>query len=345
MAKGGNKRLQEIRDPLVVGAMSTGALFAAILAAIGGWISYSALRINHRRSLPLAIDADRQTFVSALAGLLSYYVERTAPGRPLVLVHSVNAGASAYEMKPIFEFYRGVRPVYALDLPGFGFSDRSNRVYSPRLYADAITDFLQTQVHDGGEADVIALSLASEFAARAAQERPDLFHSLTLISPSGFSGRGAKRPTQQASDRGRTESLYRALSFPLWGQALYDLLVTPPSIKFFLKQSFEGPVDQGLIDYAYATAHQPGARYAPLYFVGGKLFSPDILETVYKQLTLPVLVLYDRDSFVRFDTLPDLVRDHPNWRAVRIAPTKGLPHFEKMADVAQALDTFWQAAG
>jgi hypothetical protein len=59
-------------------------------------------------------------------------------------------------------------------------------------------------------------------------------------------------------------------------------------------------------------------------------------------LTLPVLVLFDRDAFVRFDRLPDVVKSHPNWRSVRIAPTRGLPQFEKMGAVAQALDSFWQ---
>ncbi len=340
MTKGGNRRLVESKDPLVVGAMSTGALFFSVVAAIGGWIGYSALRINHRQSLPPAIDSERATFTSPSAGILSYYVDRKASGRPLVLIHSINAGASAYEMKPIFEHYRGQRPVYALDLPGFGLSDRSNRVYSPRLYTDAILDFLQTQVRE--PADVIALSLGSEFAARAALEQPQWFRSLTLISPSGFSGKGPKRPTEQASATGRSSRFYRLVSFPLWSQAFYDLLVTPASIKFFLKQSFEGPIDKGLIDYDYVTTHQPGARYAPLYFVSGKLFSPDIRESVYERLTLPVLVLYDRDSFVRFDMLPGVVEHHANWRAVRITPTKGLPHFEKLAETAQALDNFWQ---
>ena len=54
-----------------------------------------------------------------------------------------------------------------------------------------------------------------------------------------------------------------------------------------------------------------------------------------------MLVLYDRDAFVRFDTLPDFLDAHDNWQAVRIEPTKGLPQFERLADVIHALDKFW----
>ncbi len=340
MAKGENKKLQESGDPLVMSAMGAGALFATVLAAVGGWISYSALGVNHRRPLQNAIETERHTFISPTSGMLSYYVDKSAPGRPLVLVHSINAAASAYEMRPIFLQYRTQRPVYALDLPGFGFSDRSDRPYSPQLYTEAIIDFLETQVRE--PADVIALSLGSEFAARAAQTHPNLFHTLTMISPSGFSARNNENATQQASRSSRSDVLYRLFSFSLWSQAFYDLLVTPPSIKFFLSRSFDGRVDPALIDYDYASSHQPGAKYAPLYFVSGKLFSPDIRETVYDKLTLPVQVLYDKDFFVSFDTLPDFVKQHSNWRAVQIESTKGLPQFEKMGETAQALNTFWR---
>ncbi len=58
-------------------------------------------------------------------------------------------------------------------------------------------------------------------------------------------------------------------------------------------------------------------------------------------LKLPVMVLYDRDFFVSFDRLPQIVAERANWRMARIAPTRGLPHFEKMPEVAQALDGFW----
>jgi pimeloyl-ACP methyl ester carboxylesterase len=314
-------------------------LINLVTGAAGAWILYSNLVIDHHVELPNAITARRETLFGTGAGMLSYYSDREGTGRPLVLLHSINAAGCSYETRPIFEHYRGSRPVYALDLPGFGFSERSDREYAPALYKDAILSFLREVV--GQPADVIALSLSCEFAAMAALEAPDAFHSLTMISPSGFNARDTGRSSQKASSRGQSDLVYRILSFPAWGRPLFDLISTRRSIDFFLGQSFEGLPDAGLADYGYLTAHRPGAHYAPLYFVSGKLFTRDIRETVYEQLTLPVLVVHDRDNFVRFDELPALVEGCENWHTARIQPTLGLPHFEKPVETFAALDDFW----
>ncbi len=327
---------QKSSNPL---ARAGTGLLAGTLAAVGGWLAYSALGIDHHMPLPPAIKAEQERFVGQVSRFLNVYVDRQGTGRPLVLIHSINAAGSAYEMRPIFEHYRGKRPVYALDLPGFGFSERADRVYSPELYKEAILDLLRLKVKE--PADVIALSLGSEFAAQAALEHPELFHSLTLISPSGFSARSEKRASQKVSEDGTSDFFYRLFANPFTSQALYDLLATRTSIRYFLKQSFHGPLDEGLAEYATLTTHQPGARYAPLYFVSGKLFRPDVRQAVYNRLTIPAHVLYDRDAFVSFDLLPQTLSEHPNWQATRITPTRGLPQFEKLRETTQALDAFW----
>ena len=326
---GRGKRIATTLGGMVIGAPLLGIL-------------YSAVGVDHNLPLPAAIDAERQTFESATAGKLSYYVDRSGQGRPLVLIHSINAGASGYEMRPLFEHYRGKRPVFALDLPGFGFSERSDRSYSPRLYTAAIVDLLGRECASSEGADVVALSLGAEFAARAALEHLELVSSLALLSPTGFSSRADQNATERRSREGTADRLYRAFAFPLWSQAFYDLLASRWSINYFLERSFVGHVDPGLADYDYLTTHQPGARYAPLYFVSGKLFSPDIREAVYGRLTQPVLVIYDQDAFVSFDALPAFLQNHPNWRAMRLAPTRGLPQFEKPGETVGALDSFWK---
>ena len=316
-----------------------GTLAASTVAAFAGWIIYSRKFIRHDAELVKAIDGDRKDFRSENAGRLSYYADLDSKGDPLVLVHSINAAPSAFEMKPIFERFRGERPVYALELPGFGFSDRSDRLYSPQLYQYAIIDFLKEVV--GKPADVVTLSLSGEFAALAAEHNPECFRSLVMISPTGFDQPTTGKISQRVQRRGAKNTLYAGLAVPLWNRPFYDIVASRPSIQFFLNKSFEGLVPERFVDYGYITAHQPGAEYAPTYFLSGKLFTPAVRETVYEALDLPVLVIYDHDPYTNFDMLPSLLRAKENWQAERITPTKGLPHWEQPEKTFKAMEGFW----
>ncbi len=322
-------------------ATTVRTLGATVLGVPLAWIGYSAVLINHQVPLPPAINAPRSTFTSDTAGELSYYADTSHAGRPLVLLHSINAGSSAYEVRPLFDQYRTQRPVYALDLPGFGFSARGEREYTPALYAAAIGDFIANEVPGSDGVDVVAMSLTSEFAARVALDRPALVRSLTLISPTGFSSEERQNRTERAQRTGTSDRLYRAFTFPLWSQAFYDALVSRPSLLYFLERQFAGAVDEGLIDYAFLSTHQPGAKNAPFYFVSGKLFTGTIRADVYAHLTQPVLVMYDIDPNVTFDQLPQML-ERPTWHGAQITPTRGLPHWEQLEQTAAALDRFWQ---
>ncbi len=330
MAESEDRRI--VPDLITTLAKGAGAVLAGGVGLGGAWIAYSAMFVNHQMPLPDAIDAPRGRFSSYGGGHVSHYGDESGSGRPLALVHSVNAAASACEVRPLFEAFRGERPVYAIDLPGFGFSDRADRVYFPELYADTLIEWVEARLPQG-PVDLVALSLSSEFAAIAASRRPDLFHSLTLVSPTGF---------DDLDHRAASDQIFRTASFPVWNQPFYDLLTTKRSIRYFLKKTFAGPVSEDLVDYDYRTSHQPAARFAPFYFLSGHLFTPGIRD-VYAGLTTPVLVIANEDDYVTLDALPEFVSAHPNWRAVRVAGAKSLPHFENLGDTLDVLTGFWQS--
>lgn len=311
-------------------ASAAGGIGSAVLLTSVGWIAYSHLVVDHQTALPKALPADQMTLRFKPTGPVNVYVDKQVEGRPLLLIHSINAAASAYETRPLFQHYRSRRPVYAIDLPGFGFSARPDVDYTPEIFVQAILALLD---EFDGEVDIIAHSLSSEFAAEAARRRPNAVRSLTLISPSGM---GDETNINRVS-----RFLYPLLSFPLWARPFYDLLTTRRSIRYFLQKSFVGEPNAGLIDYDYATAHQPGAENAPLAFVSGRLFTPEALDKIYRGVNTPTLVLYDRDEFVDFDRLPELLSVNSAWRAERIVPSLGLPHWEKLPETLQALDKFW----
>jgi pimeloyl-ACP methyl ester carboxylesterase len=300
---------------------------------------------NLTAPLPHAVSGERRELDSR-AGPLSYYTSRpqgaAADARPLLLVHSVNAAGSAYEVRPLYEHYRAVRPVYAPDLPGFGFSDRSDRAYTPRLMTDAVTAMAEEvrRIHGPAPIDALALSLASEFLARAAAETPAAFRSLALVSPTGFSG-SAPLLGPAGSDRGMPW-LKAAFTFPLWSRGFYDLLTSRRSIRYFLEKTWGSKgIDPGMLDYDCMTTRQPGARHAPYWFVSGFLFSRDICR-VYEALGQPVWMAHGvRGDFVDYRQ-KDRFEGRPNW-TIRTFQTGALPHFEVPVEFMREYDAFLAA--
>lgn len=285
-----------------------------------------------KSSLPAAIDAEEKTLDLPSCGQVHCYFDSSGVGMPVMLLHSINAAPSAREVRPLFEHLRGLRPVFAIDLPGFGRSDRADREYSPAFFARAIIEVLEAlglnAVH------LLAMSTTSEFAARAALDAPGRIASLVLVSPTGLGERSP--PSEKTKSR-----VLAFLQTPLLGRGLYRLLRTRPSVSFFLGMAFEGPPPVALVDYACATAAQPGARHAPFYFLSGKLFDADPVASLYLPLKVPGLVVYDQDPNVSFERLDELLAGNTQWRAQRIVGTLGLPHYDQPEQFFPVLDEFW----
>jgi pimeloyl-ACP methyl ester carboxylesterase len=297
-------------------------------------------------AMPAPLPGRRIELSDKRAGRIAFYGETSASSGgtalPLVLVHSVNAAATAYEMKTLFEHYRGKRPVYALDLPGFGLSDRSDRKYTPRLMTDAIHAAVREiqSTHGDAAIDIIALSLGCEFTARAATETPKAFRSVALISPTGFDRRSARAAQNVRADGTRAIPwLHGLLSIPLWKRGFFSALTSRASIRFFLQKTWGARnIDEGLLEYDYITTHQPGAENAPYYFVSGYLFSTDAMK-LYQSLSMPVWMSHGvRGDFVDYERKDNVLR-LPNW-TVSVFQTGAMPHFEIPTKFIALYETF-----
>jgi pimeloyl-ACP methyl ester carboxylesterase len=257
-------------------------------------------------------------------------------GAPLLLIHSINAAASAAEVEPLRVRYGSTRRVYCVDLPGFGESDRSDRPYTPRLMTDAIVQVARTiAARTGQPIDALAVSLSCEFLARAAGEQPALFRSLAFVSPTAFSGTATLR-APAGTTRGRTW-LYRLLRGPGWGAALFRQLTRPRVIRYFLERTWGSRnIDEGVWRAAVLMSRYPGAHFAPLYFLSAVLFSADI-HTVYDSIPVKVWVAHGRrGDFVDYRQLPAFAeRNH--WR-VTVFDTGALVYFEQLGSFAAEYD-------
>lgn len=319
-----------------VSAVAAGIAALGSVAALLGWRERA---VERQMELPPALPGRHRRLTTDRAGAVSLYDSTEAEGRPLLLIHSINAAANAYEVRPLYLRYRETRPVYALELPGFGFSERSRRLYTPRLMVEAIHAVAQEIRGRHGDVaiDAVALSLSASYLARAALERPADYRSLGLISPTGFDARlSGDGPPDGNRGRDRVRDL---LDRPPFGPVLFGALVSRPSMRFFLRKTFGSKtIDEGLFAYDHASAHQPGAEHAPYCFISGHLFPTDATR-LYADLRLPIWMVHGtRGDFVDYRLAPR-VAGRPNWRVV-VLDTGAFPHFERPEAVTAGYDEF-----
>jgi pimeloyl-ACP methyl ester carboxylesterase len=246
-------------------------------------------------------------------------------GKPVLLLHGIHAAASSYEWRHNFEHLASRYRVVAVDLLGFGLSDRPATNYSAQTYVSLLLDFLRDVFTE--PVAIVASSLSAAFAVSAVYRAPENVAGLVLVCPTGM--------TRLGSPQGPIESFSQSLlSAPVVGQSLYNMLVSEASIRYYLRRHvFAGKeaIDPALLSQMYATSHQPGARYAPAAFVGGAL-NVDISE-VFPRLDRPTLVVWgDEAKFAPATDAVAFLRSNPSVRFEMIEGAGLLPHDEKAGE-------------
>lgn len=297
--------------------------------------------VDFAHDLPSPLSAPRRGLTLPGFGRMALYSSGEAPSganadaTPLLLVHSVNATASALEMSPAFERQKLRRPVIALELPGFAASAHPDTRYTPALMRDAIgaaIEWTRRHVADA-PVDVMALSLACEFATLAALQRPSDVRTMTLISPTGMESRRASEPYEPGRSR-EMKWLRRVLRNGAVGASIYTLLTTHLSMRWFLSRSWgTSNFDPHLLEYGRLCAQQADARHAPMDFVSGALFTPGIIE-LYRRLPMPVWVAHGkRGSFTDFGACPQRAGGAAAGSSMPVTLTRfesgSMPHYQQ----------------
>jgi len=115
-----------------------------------------------------------------LGNRVAYY-ERGA-GTTLVLVHGLFG--DHMDWAPVLEPLAAKYRVIALDLPGFGDSDKSARHYTPEFYIDALHAFFSTL--DLRKIVLVGNSLGGLLSSLYAAAHPERLQSLVLVSSAGM---------------------------------------------------------------------------------------------------------------------------------------------------------------
>ena len=216
------------------------------------------------------------------------YWEAGISGSAVLLLHGI--GCSVHEWESNIEVLAARHRVFALDLLGFGLTDKpAHEDYSLRRLARFILDFMNvkglTQAHLAGN------SLGGRLALECAAIAPQRVTSLLLVDPAGMA---------------RRETLFefRLATLPVLG----EIFTWPHRLgtKMLWRKAFADPssfVTEALVTTKVAYARQPGAQSAFLKTLRGFLdfrgFRPELVEQLGAALPgihAPTLVVWGRDD-------------------------------------------------
>jgi pimeloyl-ACP methyl ester carboxylesterase len=331
----GAEKEEKPKSLLGTAGKAAAGLAAAAAAAYGVYL-LGAPRARRRPVTELSNSLNLRINYVPWRGVYYAYYSRAGSGTPLVFLHSINAAASAHEMRPLVQrFQRQTdRPLYALEWLGFGHSDRPDTAYTPELLEDQLEHWLERTLRASGGVDVIGFSLGATYAVEVARRRPDLIRSIVALEPAGL----GDEPSQIGK-------LWAKLLFSVPGvqRAFYDRLTTPEALRAFARENLFTPefgVPEEFVQFGVETARMEGASRPLDDFLSGRLF-PDGAGDSFLHLRQPLLVVHGARQEYRLETYTELpaIERRPDASVVAL-PTGALPHWERAAEVVQRINDF-----
>jgi pimeloyl-ACP methyl ester carboxylesterase len=270
-----------------------GNLWKTMIAGGAGMAALAAMNAAIRKN---ASDPDDSAlggearFVDWKHGRIFYRTAGTGnSGPPLVFIHGIGAGSSSFMWRKNFDVLAQDFRVYAVDLLGFGFSEKpSTAPYSADLYVELITDFIREET--GYPANIVASSLSAAYAIRVADEHPELIKSMVLNAPTGADKLNT-RPGMAGA------AFYGLLQSPVLGTSFYNVMASERSIRdYSCKHLFydHRRVTNRVVANFYDASHQQGAQHAIAAFLSGYL-NTDTLAA-FSRLTQPVMLVWGKQD-------------------------------------------------
>jgi pimeloyl-ACP methyl ester carboxylesterase len=256
------------------------SLGAGLLGAVVLALRY-ALRPSAKPRLPDAISpaifATRVFYSSR--GQVVYH--ESGQGSPLVFLHGVYVGASSYEWSKVYPHFAEAHQVLAVDLLGFGESERPEAALSAADHVRVLAELLRAKA--GGErAAIVASGLSAGFATVLAAQHPDLIHRLILLMPTG----------RAESRRRQARRLFS--SIPLANRVYYRrYLSTRIQIRAWLKSfGFADPekISDEVVEVLTNCAQQFGAERAIFQWMSWRYKLE--LEKRLAELSQPVTLVW-----------------------------------------------------
>ncbi|MFM2429174.1 MAG: hypothetical protein RLZZ511_387 [Cyanobacteriota bacterium] len=218
------------------------------------------------------------------------YAQR-GQGQPMILLHGFGASIGHWQ-KNIPALAAAGYQVFALDLLGFGASDKPALDYSMELWQDLVYDFWQEKI--GRPAAIVGNSIGGLLTLMLLAHHPEMASQGILLNPAGGLNH---RPDELNPLLGLILGSFSKLASSDWlGPWLFDRVRQKSRIRGSLQQVYRrrSAVTDELVEMLYQPSCDPGAQkvFASILSAPAGPRPQDLLP----QVQVPLLVLWGEDD-------------------------------------------------
>lgn len=262
---------------------------------------------------------DSTAHFATVMGAKMYYLDRGA-GPVVVLIHGLGDQASVWKsaIDPLAKDHR----VIALDMIGFGHSDKPLLEYRPETLVDFLDGFLRA-LHIRS-VSLVGNSLGGQVAAIYALEHRGAVEKLVLVDAGGYRVNADRMsPRMKQALRLSTRDDYRYFS----SLTFYD------TKKYYPTEAY--------LDYAMSERVRRGDGYTIGKLADALLRNDDVLDNRLAAIHAPTLLIWGRfDKLVPLAVAHRFERDIKGARLVLLDKCGHVPQVECPADLDSALIRF-----
>ena len=260
---------------------------------------------------------------------------------PLVLLlPALSSISTRREMRPLQERLCARYQTVSIDWPGFGDRPRPRNDWRPEIYSDFLTYLVGTVLPPLHA--VIAAGHAATFALLQACAHPGSFKRLILIAPTW---RGPL-PTMMNGRRPLFDRICRLVDLPVIGRLLYRLNVSRIVVRYMAAghvYTDAAWLHGERLREKLAVTRPPGARFASIRFVTGKLdplaTRSEFLDLAHR-LPVPMLMVYGAQTPSRSRAEMEALASVQSIESVMLPRGKLSVHEEFPNLVAEAIEPF-----
>ncbi len=247
---------------------------------------------------------------------------------PIICLHGFGAsiGHWRYSLRELSQSHT----VYALDLLGFGASQKAIASYDSLLWADLVYDFWKTFI--GESAILVGNSVGSLVALVAAAQYPDMTQGVVAIS---LPDPVAQTEAVPAWMLPIVEAIQNTVASPPVLRSIFYIVRRPSLVRRWAKLAYENPdaVTDELVKILTTPSTDRGAAraFSMLFKVMGSSRLGPGVKTLLPRVNVPILLLWgaqDRLIPIRFANPSKYLQYNSNIKFVQLERGGHCPHDE-----------------